>query len=136
MSRKFFLILGFGAGYVLGSRAGRQRYEQIKRCASKIWNSKQVQGALGQAEDFAKDKAPELSSRIEKGARFVVSAVSGTPQSGADATPKAPAPQRKAAGTAAKTAAQTPAKPVAKTTAAAKKSAATAAKKPAAGSSE
>lgn len=132
MSRKFFLILGFGAGYVLGSRAGRQRYEQIKRCASKIWNSKQVQGALGQAEDFAKDKAPELSSRIEKGARFVVSAVSGTPQSGADATPKAPAPQRKAAGTAAKT----PAKPVAKTTAAAKKSAATAAKKPAAGSSE
>lgn len=135
MSRKFFLILGFGAGYVLGSRAGRQRYEQIKRCASKIWNSKQVQGALGQAEDFAKEKAPELSSRLEKGARFVVSAVSGTPQSGAETTSKPPASPRKTAGAAAKTATQTPAKSAAKTTAAAKKSG-SAAKKPAAGSAE
>ena len=30
MARLSF-IAGFGAGYVLGSRAGRERYEQIRR---------------------------------------------------------------------------------------------------------
>ncbi|MGH2795420.1 MAG: hypothetical protein ACRDKG_14075 [Actinomycetota bacterium] len=33
------LALGFGAGYVLGSKAGRQRYEQIERTTKKIWES-------------------------------------------------------------------------------------------------
>ena len=30
----FRLVLGIGIGYVLGSRAGRERYEQIKRWSS------------------------------------------------------------------------------------------------------
>ena len=30
------LIIGFGAGYVLGAKAGRQRYEQIRAVAARI----------------------------------------------------------------------------------------------------
>ena len=33
------LTVGFAAGYVLGSKAGRQRYEQIERTAKKVWAS-------------------------------------------------------------------------------------------------
>ncbi|MDQ1598498.1 MAG: hypothetical protein QOI70_1922, partial [Microbacteriaceae bacterium] len=31
MKHKFSLVVGFGIGFVLGARAGRARYEQIKR---------------------------------------------------------------------------------------------------------
>ncbi len=36
---RYGLILGFGAGYVAGSAAGRYRYEQIKGYARKAWDS-------------------------------------------------------------------------------------------------
>lgn len=35
MGTKFGLILGFGVGYVLGTRAGREQYEKIRRAAAK-----------------------------------------------------------------------------------------------------
>ncbi len=36
MKLKTGLIIGFGAGYVLGAKAGRERYEQIKSLAERI----------------------------------------------------------------------------------------------------
>jgi hypothetical protein len=33
------LIIGAAIGYVLGTRAGRERYEQISRMAKKAWES-------------------------------------------------------------------------------------------------
>ncbi|HEY5879443.1 MAG TPA: hypothetical protein VIU11_11060 [Nakamurella sp.] len=43
----FRLVLGIGIGYVLGSRAGRERYEQMKRWTSKVADHPAVQGAAG-----------------------------------------------------------------------------------------
>ena len=43
----FRLVIGFVAGYVLGAKAGRERYEQIKRLASKTADHPAVQGAAG-----------------------------------------------------------------------------------------
>ena len=43
----FRLVLGLVAGYVLGARAGRERYEQIKRVTSKTVDHPAVQGAAG-----------------------------------------------------------------------------------------
>jgi hypothetical protein len=43
------LITGFGAGYYLGSMAGRERYEQINRAVRKVKGS--------DAYDMATDKA-------------------------------------------------------------------------------
>ena len=43
MRGKLIFVAGAAAGYVLGSRAGHQRYEQIASGASKFWNSRGVQ---------------------------------------------------------------------------------------------
>ena len=40
---KISFLLGAAAGYVLGARAGRQRYEQIRSGAAKAWQSQPVQ---------------------------------------------------------------------------------------------
>ncbi|MGV9327014.1 YtxH domain-containing protein [Streptosporangium sandarakinum] len=55
--------VGLAVGYVLGSRAGRQRYEQIKRMAERVADSPAVQEAAGlvgarvsKATDMARTK--------------------------------------------------------------------------------
>jgi hypothetical protein len=40
-------LLGVAAGYVLGSRAGRQRYDQIVRAYRQLVDHPMVQGAAG-----------------------------------------------------------------------------------------
>jgi hypothetical protein len=39
MKRLLLLAVGATAGYVLGARAGRERYDQIMQTASKAWQS-------------------------------------------------------------------------------------------------
>ena len=57
-------------GYVLGSRAGRQRYEQIKSQAQSIWTNPKVQAKKAtQAQDYAKDKAPVVKEQGRRGRR-------------------------------------------------------------------
>jgi hypothetical protein len=75
---KILLVVGLGVGYLLGTRAGRERYEQIKDAASKLWNDPRVQKRVDQAEDFVKDKAPEVAEYLADGAKTVVSKVSGS----------------------------------------------------------
>lgn len=45
MRYKATFITGLATGYVLGSKAGRARYEQIARMASSLWARPMVQGA-------------------------------------------------------------------------------------------
>jgi tryptophan synthase beta subunit len=40
-------LLGVATGYVLGSRAGRQRYEEIVRAYRRLIDHPMVQGAAG-----------------------------------------------------------------------------------------
>jgi hypothetical protein len=75
---KILLVVGLGVGYLLGTRAGRERYEQIKDAASKLWNDPRVKQRVDQAEDFVKDKAPEVAEFLADGAKTVVSKVSGS----------------------------------------------------------
>nr|QMS47879.1 small hypothetical protein Hyp1 [uncultured bacterium] len=60
MRGKLVLLVGIGIGYVLGARAGRERYEEIKRAVRGFWNDPRVQHQVEKVEDFAKDKAPEV----------------------------------------------------------------------------
>ena len=46
MSGKLWLAGGFVAGYVLGTRAGRQRYEQISETVRKVKEDPTVANAL------------------------------------------------------------------------------------------
>ena len=77
MKGKILLLTGLAVGYVLGTRAGRERYEEIKTTANKLWNDPRVQKPVHQAQDFAKDKAPEVAEFVTDTAKKVVSQVSG-----------------------------------------------------------
>lgn len=59
MGYKLGLIAGTAAGYVLGARAGRARYEQIKKQSAKAWNSEPVQKTVTSATETAKTKAAD-----------------------------------------------------------------------------
>lgn len=87
MRGKLLLVIGLAAGYVLGARAGRERYEDIKRAAGKLWNDPRVQHQVKQAEDFAKDKAPDVVEFLSDGAKRVVSQVSGSNRTAASKAP-------------------------------------------------
>jgi len=73
---KILLVTGLAVGYVLGTRAGREQYEKIKASANNFWNSPRVQRQVNQAEDFVKDKAPDVAEFLADGAKKVVSQVS------------------------------------------------------------
>src|SRR6476620_1361920 len=47
MRGKLIFITGVGVGYVLGTRAGRERFDQMVAQARKFWESPTVQEAAG-----------------------------------------------------------------------------------------
>jgi hypothetical protein len=73
MRGKLVLLVGVGIGYVLGARAGRERYEDIKVWARNLWNDPRVQHQVHEAEEFAKDKAPDVARALADGTKKVVS---------------------------------------------------------------
>jgi hypothetical protein len=79
MKGKILLLTGLAVGYVLGTRAGRERYEEIKTAANKLWADPRVQKPYKQAEEFVKDKAPDVAEFVSDGVKNVVSKVSGKP---------------------------------------------------------
>jgi hypothetical protein len=103
MRGKLLLVVGMGIGYVLGARAGRERYEDIKRAASKLWNDPKVQRQVRQAGDFAKDKAPDVVEFLSDGAKKVATQVGGSSHK-TTAKSAAKAPARKTTTSAAKSA--------------------------------
>ena len=53
MRFRWGVIVGFAAGYVLGSRAGRERYEQIRRWWGQFTGSPTVHRATERAREMA-----------------------------------------------------------------------------------
>ena len=84
--KKLTVLIAGGIGYVLGSRAGRQRYEQIKGLAVKVKDNPTVQEKAHQAADVAKTQAPVVKDKIAGAAEAAKSKV-GT---GSDPTDKLP----------------------------------------------
>lgn len=60
---KIMVVAAAAAGYVLGSRAGREHYEVIKKQAQKLRQSPQVQQATAQATEAAKDAADKVADQ-------------------------------------------------------------------------
>ena len=89
---KLTLLAAAGAGYVLGARAGRQRYEQIAATARKVADNPKVQRVAHRAQDAA---AQQASAAAEAAKDKVTSAASsaadkvrgGDTQVGMQATP-------------------------------------------------
>ncbi len=68
--QKTTFLLGVAVGYVLGARAGRQRYEQIKRGAATVWTSDIIEQKKAEAVEVARTKAaPYLADKVADAAR-------------------------------------------------------------------
>ncbi|MFC5281587.1 hypothetical protein ACFPGO_06870 [Arcanobacterium canis] len=76
-------VFVFGAGYLLGTRAGRERYEQIKKGAYKVWESAPVRKGRGAAKEqaeaayaAAKEQAKESFATAQDKAKDAFAAAS------------------------------------------------------------
>lgn len=81
MKGKFLFVVGLGVGYVLGTRAGRERYEQIRKAAEDVWNQPKVQEGVGTVKEFAMSRVGDVSDAVLDGAKKLVKQVSGTQSS-------------------------------------------------------
>jgi len=66
MKGKVLFVAGLAVGYVLGTRDGRRRYEQIKAAAQNIWESEPVQWGASQAREAMGDVADKAIARAKK----------------------------------------------------------------------
>ena len=92
---KLSFIAGLAAGYVLGAKAGRQRYEQIARTSGKVWHSQPVQRQVERGKEVAKTKAAPVvadmvadaaratGEKLRQGKTIASEAISSTDQSSA-----------------------------------------------------
>jgi hypothetical protein len=58
------LLIAGGIGYVLGTKAGRERYEQLRSAYDKVRNDPRVQEKAQQATDLAREKAPVVKDKL------------------------------------------------------------------------
>ena len=135
MKGKVLFVVGLGVGYVLGTRAGRRRYEQIKSVAVRVWDSPTVQKQVHTVQDYAADRIGDLGTAVTEGVKRAVTRSGGSQGSASKASSRstgsstsARSNSAKPSGTNASTAKGAAAKTSAAKTSAAKTSAAKAAK--------
>ena len=114
MKGKILFVVGLGVGYVLGTRAGREKYDKIKRQAQWVWDSPAISDARDKVDAFVKARTPDVAELIADGVKKAVATVAGkpAPQPTASAAlsdepaaaPKKPAARKPAAKPAAKSA--------------------------------
>ena len=69
MRSKISFLVGGALGYVLGARAGHQRYEQIKAKSQQLWQSEPVQNKVSEATDAVKQAAPVVTEKVTEAAK-------------------------------------------------------------------
>ncbi|GIF16197.1 hypothetical protein Ate01nite_62290 [Actinoplanes teichomyceticus] len=102
MRGKLMFLGGLAAGFVLGSRAGREKYEEIRANAQKLWEHPTVQEAAGVAQAqanklYTEGKDKLQSSKLGEKLGTTSSSTSGT--TGTDRTDELLAPTDTLSGT-------------------------------------
>ena len=82
MKGKIGIVVGLTAGYVLGARAGRQRYEQIKDAYLRVYNTPAVQKQVDKVAELGKSAAFALPTVLWDGAVTVTRAATTTGTAG------------------------------------------------------
>ena len=77
MRGKIVFVVGLATGYVLGARAGRERYEQIKAGAEKVWNTPTVQAGVEKVEEFAGARVDVAKAKLSRQARNALASLIG-----------------------------------------------------------
>ena len=76
MRSKAAFIVGTGLGYVLGARAGRQRFETIAAAGRRGWQDPRVQARVSDLEsraaDLARAEATVLKDKVTGSVRSAV----------------------------------------------------------------
>jgi len=79
---KLTIVLAAGVGYVLGARAGRERYEAIKSQATRMWRDPRVQHTASQAQEIVQENAPKVQEKVTEVAATAASKVKRTTDKG------------------------------------------------------
>ena len=66
MRGKLTLLIGFGAGYVLGTRSGRERYDKMAGRAKQVWKDPRVQEKAAKAQHVAQEKAGQAGHAVQE----------------------------------------------------------------------
>ena len=61
---KLSFLAGLGVGYVLGARAGRERYEQIRHAWAEAKDDPRLQSVAGMAQARADDVLSSVKSKM------------------------------------------------------------------------
>ncbi|MGP9662798.1 YtxH domain-containing protein [Arthrobacter sp. AOP36-C1-22] len=76
--RIFTFLAGAAVGYLVGARAGRERYDQIRDKAQDLWKDPRTQEKLNDVGSTIKDKAPDVGSAAASAAGNVAGKVKET----------------------------------------------------------
>jgi hypothetical protein len=71
---KFGMLAAGAVGYVLGARAGRERYDQIMYQAQRFWTNPKVQRAASEAQERAREVAPVVAEKVGDAAKHAAGA--------------------------------------------------------------
>ena len=62
--RRLSIVVVGAVAYLLGAKAGRERYVQITTQAKRLWRDPRVQQKASQAGDLVKDQAPRAAEYV------------------------------------------------------------------------
>jgi len=62
--RRLYIVVVGAVAYLLGAKAGRERYVQITTQAKRLWRDPRVQQKASQAGDLVKDQAPRAAEYV------------------------------------------------------------------------
>ena len=75
MRGRLGMMIGFGAGYVLGAKAGKERYEQLRRLYENVMDQPAVRQATGRAKSAVGSGLEQAKDMASDGVSKAVGAV-------------------------------------------------------------
>ena len=86
MTFRLGLIVGGAVGYVFGTRAGQERYEQIQQAYRKLKQSETAQKMTAEVRDLASQTGERLETKATESVSRVTGKVRGGEDSGSPST--------------------------------------------------
>lgn len=81
------MVTGFAAGYYMGTKAGRQRYDQINRTVARLRRSDAFEGAADRARAMVDDSVEKARSLVDAGAGAGQASAAGNGRYGSGGAP-------------------------------------------------
>ena len=75
MGFKTGMIIGFGVGYVLGTKAGRERYEELRQSWQELTGNPRFQEAVDRGKDLVGSGMRESLTAVQGGVEKTADAV-------------------------------------------------------------